>query len=152
MADFKVRGIFHPGVLVSDIDECKRLFIDTLGLKLRWEALNVTGPSKGMTGSDTQVMSVMFLYGDEGMELEIHSYIDPPGQPMDLQHHYQIGSFHFCVKVVGLEACVEAIEKLGYKTMTDINHGKYSNYVYFRGPDGMMIELTEGDMPDNPQK
>jgi len=44
MDGFTVHGVFQAGVLVTDIDECLRLFRDALGLKVVLEARNQIQP------------------------------------------------------------------------------------------------------------
>ena len=40
-----VRGVFQVGVLVTDIDECLRLFCDALGMQVVFEARNQIQPA-----------------------------------------------------------------------------------------------------------
>ena len=65
-------GVFQVGILVSDIDECLRLFCDTLGMEVVFEARNQIQPAKGLSGSEHQVMNVLMLHGEGGIDLEIH--------------------------------------------------------------------------------
>jgi len=147
MDNFKVHGVFQAGVLVTDVDECIRLFRDALGLKVTFEARNVLQPAKGLSGVDNQIMHVLMLRGEDGADLEIHQYVDPPAKQVPPMNHSDIGSMHFMLKVTGMEQIVKKVEELGYKMMTPIVKSKTLKdfkYAYFRGPDQMMIELQEG--------
>ena len=147
MENFKVQGLFQAGILVSDIEECLRLFRDALGLKVVFEARNQIQTAKGLSGVDNQIMNVLMLRGEDGVDLEIHQYVNPPAKPHSPMNHNDIGSAHFMLRVTGMEQVVEKIEELGYKMMTPIVETKSLvgfKYAYFRGPDGIMVELQEG--------
>lgn len=147
MEKFKVQGLFQAGVLVSDVDECKQLFCDIFGMKVVLDARNQIQPAKGLSGVDNQIMNVLILKGDEGVDLEIHQYVDPLAKPHPAMNHNDIGSMHFMLKVTGIEAVILKVEELGYKAMTPVVERSGFKYAYFRGPDGMMIELQEGSYP-----
>ena len=144
---FTVHGVFQVGVLVTDVDECLRLFRDTLGLKVVFEARNQIQTAKGLSGVDNQVMNVLMLRGEGGVDLEIHQYVDPPAKQHSPMNHNDIGSMHFMLRVTGIEHVVEKIEELGYKMMTPVVSSESLpgfKYAYFRGPNDMMVELQEG--------
>ena len=146
-----VRGVFQVGVLVTDIDECLRLFRDALGMQVVFEARNQIQPAKGLSGVDGQVMDVLMLHGEGGVDLEIHRYVDPAGVPRPPMQHNEIGSMHFMLRVQDMQAVVDKVTALGYSMMTPIVESEKVpgfKYAYFRGPDGMMVELHEGDLPE----
>jgi len=147
MEKFKVHGLFQVGVLIRDVDECLLLFRDALRLNLVFEAKNQVQTAKGLSGVDNQIMNVLMLRGDEGVDLEIHQYVDPLAIERPPMNHNDICSMHFMLKVTGIEEVVKKVEELGYKMMTQVVESKASagfKYAYFRGPDGMMVELQEG--------
>lgn len=147
MENCKVHGLFQAGILVTDIDECLRLFRDALGLKVVFEARNQIQTAKGLSGIDNQIMNVLMLRGEDGVDLEIHQYVDPPAKPRLPMNHNDIGSTHFMLRVSGMQEVVKKIEELGYKMMTPIVESKSIagfKYAYFRGPDDIMVELQEG--------
>lgn len=49
------KGVFQVGIMVSDIDECIRLFCDTLGMKVVFDARNQIQPAQGLSGVEKQV-------------------------------------------------------------------------------------------------
>ena len=57
-------GVFQVGILVSDIDECLRLFVDTLGMEVVFEARNRIQPAQGLSGVENQIMNVLMLHGE----------------------------------------------------------------------------------------
>jgi len=147
LEDFKIHGLFQAGVLVRDVDECLRLFRDGLGLRVILDARNQVQTAKGLSGVDRQLMNVLMLRGEQGVDLEIHQYVDPPAKDAPPMHHNEIGSMHFMLRVTGIEGVVKKIEALGYKMMTPVVESKVRpgfKYAYFRGPDEMMVELQEG--------
>lgn len=147
MPDFKVHGVFQTGVLVTDVDESLRLFRDALGLNVVFEARNQIQTAKGLSGVDHQIMTVLMLRGESGTDLEIHQYVEPLAKPRPPMNHSDIGSMHFMLRVTGIEQVAQKVEELGYQMMTPIVESKSLpgfKYAYFRGPDGMMVELQEG--------
>ena len=143
-------GVFQVGVMVSDIDECLRLFVDTLGMEVVFDARNQIQPAQGLSGTENQLMNVLMLHGKDGVDLEIHQYIDPPARPCPPMHHNDLGSMHFMLKVDDIHAVCEKVQTLGYELMNPIVESKHIpgfKFTYFRGPDGVMIELHEGEVP-----
>lgn len=147
MSEKLTEGVFQVGVMVSDIDECIRLFHGALGMDIVFEARNVPQREKGLTGVDLAVMDVLMLHGEDGVDLEIHRYVDPPAVPTPPLNHNQIGSMHFMLRCKDIGKVVERVTALGYKFMIPVVESPHIpgfKYTYFRGPDGMMVELHEG--------
>lgn len=143
-------GVFQVGILVSDIDECLRLFVDTLGMEVVFEARNRIQPAQGLSGVENQIMNVLMLHGEGGVDLEIHQYVDPPARPCPPMNHNDLGSMHFMLKVRDIEETVEKIQALGYKLMNPVVESSRIpgfKFTYFRGPDDVMIELHQGEVP-----
>ena len=146
----KTFGVFQVGIMVSDIDECLRLFADTLGMEVVFDARNQIQPAQGLSGTENQLMNVLMLHGEGGVDLEIHQYIDPPARPCPPMNHNDLGSMHFMLKVDDIHAVCEKVQALGYELMNPIVESKHIpgfKFTYFRGPDGVMVELHEGEVP-----
>ena len=56
-------GVFQVGIMVHDIDECLKLFVDALGMEVVFEARNQIQPAQGLSGTEQQVMNVLMLHG-----------------------------------------------------------------------------------------
>ena len=143
------KGVFQVGIMVHDIDECLRLFCDTLGMKVVFEARNQIQPAQGLSGCTNQLMHCLMLHGEGGIDLEIHQYVDPPARPCLPMDHNDLGSMHFMLRVDDIEAVVAKIQALGYELMNPIvesSHIPGFKFTYFRGPEGVMIELHEGEI------
>lgn len=143
-------GVFQVGILVSDIDECLRLFVDTLGMEVVFEARNQLQPARGLSGVENQLMNVLMLHGEGGVDLEIHQYVDPPAKPCPPMNHNDLGSMHFLLKVRDMDETVEKIQALGYRLMNPVVESSRIpgfKFTYFRGPDDVMIELHQGEVP-----
>ncbi len=57
-------GVFQVGILVSDMDECLRLFVDTLGMEVVFEARNQIQLAQGLSGVEHQLMNVLMFHGE----------------------------------------------------------------------------------------
>ena len=143
------KGVFQVGIMVSDIDECIRLFCDTLGMRVVFDARNQIQPAQGLSGVEKQVMNCLMLHGEGGVDLEIHQYIDPPAKPCPPMNHNDLGSMHFMLRVDDIEAVAEKVQALGYELMNPIVESAHIpgfKFTYFRGPEGVMVELHEGEV------
>lgn len=143
-------GVFQVGILVSDIDECLKLFVDTLGMEVVFDARNQIQPAQGLSGVENQRMNVLMLHGEGGVDLEIHQYVDPPAKPCPPMNHNDLGSMHFMLKVRDMDETVNKIQALGYELMNPVVESAHIpgfKFTYFRGPDGVMIELHQGEVP-----
>lgn len=143
-------GVFQVGILVSDIDECLRLFVDAMGMEVVFEARNQIQPAQGLSGVKNQLMNVLMLHGEGGVDLEIHQYVDPPAKPCPPMNHNDLGSMHFMLKVKDMDETVKKIQALGYELMNPVVKSARIpgfKFTYFRGPDGVMIELHQGEVP-----
>lgn len=142
-------GVFQVGIMVHDIEECMRLFCDTLGMRVVFDARNQVQPAQGLSGVTNQVMDCLMLHGEGGVDLEIHRYTDPPAVKREPMNHNDLGSMHFMLRVDDIEAVCEKVQALGYKLMNPIVESKNIKgfkFTYFRGPEGVMIELHEGEV------
>lgn len=99
-------------------DECLKLFCDVLGMRVVFEARNQVQTAKGLSGVDGQIMDVLMLHGEEGVDLEIHRYADPAGVPRPPMNHNEIGSMHFMMRVEDMDTVIAEVEALGYEMMT----------------------------------
>ena len=143
-------GVFQVGILVSDIDACLRLFVDALGMEVVFEVRNRIQPARGLSGVENQIMNVLMLHGEGGVDLEIHQYVDPAARPCPPMNHNDLGSMHFMLKVRDIDETVEKIQALGYKLMNPVVESSRIpgfKFTYFRGPDDVMIELHQGEVP-----
>ena len=143
-------GVFQVGIMVHDIDECLKLFVDALGMEVVFEARNQIQPAQGLSGTEQQVMNVLMLHGEGGVDLEIHQYVDPPAKPCPPMNHNDLGSMHFMLRVDDIYAVCEKVQALGYELMNPVVESKHVpgfKFTYFRGPDGVMVELHEGEVP-----
>lgn len=143
------KGVFQVGIMVHDIDECLKLFCDTLGMKVVFEARNQIQPAHGLSGCGNQLMHCLMIHGEDGVDLEIHQYIDPLAQPCKPMNHNDLGSMHFMLRVDDIEVVTEKVQALGYELMNPIVESSRIpgfKFTYFRGPEGVMIELHEGEV------
>lgn len=146
----KTFGVFQVGIMVSDIDKALSLFVDALGMKVVFEARNQIQPAQGLSGLEKQIMNVLMLHGEDGVDLEIHQYVDPPAKPCPPMNHNDLGSMHFMLRVDDIYAVCDKVKALGYELMNPVvesQHIKGFKFTYFRGPDGVMVELHEGEVP-----
>lgn len=148
-----MRGIFHTGITVSDLDKSIEFYRDVLGLKL------TTGPTEVFEGDElaeglgvpeAKLRLAVFQIGDD--QAELLQYLSPPSpseQPMPAN---TLGAMHLAFHVDDIYTAVEQLEAQGVTFLTGpnvITEGALAGWkwVYFKDPDGITLELIEYNKP-----
>jgi catechol 2,3-dioxygenase-like lactoylglutathione lyase family enzyme len=118
---FKTESMDHVALAVSDLEASERWYAETLGLERRFEEA-WSGPPVMMCVGET---CVALFRAREG---------EPLGTEKGLRH------VAFRVDRPNFEACKEGLGAKGLE-FSEADHG-VSQSVYFRDPDGYLIEVT----------
>jgi catechol 2,3-dioxygenase-like lactoylglutathione lyase family enzyme len=129
-----IKGLHHNAYRCRDSEETRRFYEDFLGLPLA-DAF-VIGETK--TGRDASVLHTFFEMGD-GSFL---AFFEVPGKPFDFkpQHDFDL---HIALEVDDntLHSMFERGKASGIETRGIADHG-FIQSIYFRDPNGYVIELT----------
>lgn len=140
-----IEGLHHNAYRCRDSEETRRFYEDFLGLRLAG-ALEI---SETKTGRRTHVLHTFYEMGD-GSYL---AFFDAPGQQFEFkdQHDYDL---HIALEVdwPTLERVRAKGKAEGREVRGIIDHG-FIHSIYFRDPNGYVIELTckaghHGEMMD----
>ena len=129
-----IKGLHHSAYRCRDAEETRRFYEDFLGLPLV-KAFEI---SETKTGRETKVIHVFFQMGD-GSFL---AFFEAPSDPFDFkdQHDYDL---HIALEVdeKTLHEMFDKGKSSGVETRGIADHG-FIESIYFRDPNGYVIELT----------
>ena len=129
-----IKGLHHNAYRCRDSEETRRFYEDFLGLPLA-DAFEI---QETKTGRETSVLHSFYRMGD-GSFL---AFFEAPGSPFEFkdQHDYDL---HIALEVdaATLEAMFAKGKAAGVETRGITDHG-FIRSIYFRDPNGYVIELT----------
>ena len=129
-----IKGLHHNAYRCRDSEETRRFYEDFLGLPLA-SALAI---ETTRTGRGANVLHTFYEMGD-GSYL---AFFEAPDQPFEFkpQHDFDL---HIALEVdrATLEQMLARGKKAGIETRGVSDHG-FIDSVYFRDPNGYVIELT----------
>ncbi len=129
-----IKGLHHNAYRCRDSEETRRFYEDFLGLPLA-NALDI---SETKTGRKTEVLHTFYEMGD-GSFL---AFFEAPDMPFDFrtQHDFDL---HIALEVEEptLREMFARGKASGIETRGIIDHG-FIHSIYFRDPNGYVIELT----------
>ena len=129
-----IKGLHHNAYRCKDSEETRQFYQDFLGLKFK----NAFEIETTQTGRETSVLHSFYEMAD-GSSL---AFFEAPDQPFEFkkQHDFDL-HIAFEVNLKDLKSYYEKGIKLGIETRGIIDHG-FIKSIYFRDPNGYVIELT----------
>jgi catechol 2,3-dioxygenase-like lactoylglutathione lyase family enzyme len=144
-----VRGIYHAGLTVSDIERSIAFYRDVLGLELAWRQESDTPYIAQLTGLPGTHLKVAYLKpaGADGPFIELLQYLAPAGTAVDTTPNNP-GTAHVCFFVEDLQASYRDLSERGVRFVSEpiqIAAGvhKGSSTVYAKDPDGITLEFFQ---------
>lgn len=126
----RLGGVRETALYVDDLERAENFYRDTLGLKKlagdeRFCALDVGGAS----------VLLLFARGGSAEQTRLEGGVIPG--------HDGAGPLHvgFSVAVDGLRAWEHRLAESGVKVLSEVNWPRGGRSVYFRDPDGHLLEL-----------
>lgn len=150
----KVTRAPHTGITVPSLARSLALFHDTLGLPLVRTA-ELTPPLSGVTGHANATIHIAILALPGGHQIELLEYVEPADRRVYKPRSADIGSWHLCLSVNGIDAAVAVVAAHGYAPVGEtqtITAGPSSGtrVCYVRSvDDGITIEFFE-ETPSGP--
>jgi catechol 2,3-dioxygenase-like lactoylglutathione lyase family enzyme len=141
----KIQRIDHIGVVVNDLVAVKEFFLD-LGFTLQGEAEEQSELLDKVMGFKNAKSQVVFLQAPNGqITLELSKILQPAVQP-ELHENfiYSPGIRHLAFVVDDIESMVAMVKQKGCEVFVDVyNYKDIFKLCYFRGPEGIILELAE---------
>ena len=129
-----IKKLHHNAYRCRDSEETRKFYEDFLGLPL----VNAFGISESKSGRKTNALHSFYAL-DDGSCL---AFFEVPDQPFEFkeQHDYDL---HIALEVSrkDLDAMFEKGKRAGLETRGISDHG-FIDSIYFRDPNGYVIELT----------
>ena len=130
-----IKGLHHNAYRCRDSEETRKFYEDFLGLPL----VNAFKIDTTMTGRKTAGVLHSFFQLDDGSAL---AFFEAPDMPFEFKEQHDF-DLH-----IALEVEPEALEKMFAKAKAEgrevrgISDHKFIRSIYFRDPNGYVIELT----------
>jgi len=145
---FKIGGIHHASFTVSDMEKSLPFYRDVLGFDVISDSAETGAAFKGpevdnLTGCPGSELRIIFLRANEDM-LELIEYI-PKGKKLEENQASDTGSAHICLKTENIQALYKKLSDYGARIHFPPQNLGGVDVMYFRDPDGIIIESMQGD-------
>jgi len=142
-----ITGIHHACFTVRDLKRSIAFYRGILGMEVLWDSVEAGIKYKGersdkVTGCPGTEQHLVYL-GVGGGILELVEYT-PPGKPLENNKASDVGAAHVCFKTDDIHALYEKLLANGYQAHCHPQQGPSQLVMYFRDPDGIILEAIEG--------
>jgi catechol 2,3-dioxygenase-like lactoylglutathione lyase family enzyme len=143
-----INGIHHASFTVSNMERSVVFYRDVLGMEVLWDSVQAGAPFKGpvadnLTNCPGTELHIVFLKTNGDM-LELVQYT-PTGKTLEGNRASDTGSSHVCLKTDNIQALYRKLSEKGVKLHCDPQSLGGVEVMYFRDPDGIIIEAMQGD-------
>lgn len=146
-----VTRIHHTSFTVSDMDRSIAFYCDLLGMELvvdlRTAGQSYKGPVAdritGCPGTEQQIAFVAV----GGNQIELVQYT-PTGKPQVGNKPSDTGSAHVCFMTDDVQRLYDKLKANGVKIHCEPQDLGFVKVIYFRDPDGIVLEAMEGNPPN----
>ncbi len=145
---FKINGLQHTSFTVSDMARSLAFYRDVLELEVVSDSVEAGVTFKGpeldnLTGCPGSELHIVFLKINEDM-LELIQYT-PKGKALEGNKASDTGSAHICLETENIQALHKKLSENGVKIHFPPQSMGGVDVMYFRDPDGIIIESMQGD-------
>ena len=141
--------ILHVGITVSDIDRSIDFYKNILGLKLESRTFMEGESTDILFGGKNMRAELAYLNGGDNINcppVEIICFSKNPCESQESRLH-QTSISEICFEVDDIFSEYERLRKLGVEFISEpqefLIDGVKSKAVYFKDPDGIILELAE---------
>jgi glyoxylase I family protein len=147
-----IRGFFHGGIAVSDMEASLRFYRDTLGLEVQFDVtLGAREYVRAVMGMDMTDARVVYLRvpGSEGVFVELLEYHGTDARPTPRPRAWDPGTGHLCFHVSDAAALHARALAAGYRSRSrgaieiPVGPNKGGRAADLIDPDGYHIELFQ---------
>jgi catechol 2,3-dioxygenase-like lactoylglutathione lyase family enzyme len=142
-----VSFIHHAAFTVSNMGRSIAFYRDMLGMEVLWDSVKEGIRYKGpvcdkITGCPGTEQRIVYL-GIGGSFLELVEYT-PTGKTLEGHKASDIGASHICFKTDDINALYEKLLANHVQVHCSPQEGISNLIMYFRDPDGIILEVIEG--------
>jgi len=140
-----ITNVHHGGIIVSDMEKSLSFYRDLLGCEMISKDIVFGENIDKIVGLKNARMEIVNLrVGQSDDVLELLQYFNPPSKSFspDSQAN-DIGIGHICFKVYDMDKAYKYLSEKGVKffSVPQVNQDGKTTSVYFRDPDGIILEL-----------
>ena len=145
-----VTGVFHPVIVVSDMQNALGFYRDLLGLRITFDQIHDPEMAQQLTGYVRPDVRAVVLEAPDGTEIELAEFRRPRGRTRASYEWADAGINSVTFRVADLAGLVANLSEAGIRFMSEIvtqelDDGAKVKVVYCYGPDDVVITL--GEMP-----
>ncbi len=142
-----ISAIHHASFTVSNMERSVAFYRDILGMEVLWDSIEAGVIYKGevsdrITGCPGTEQHIVYM-GIGGDFLELVEYT-PRGKELVDNKASDTGAAHVCFKTDNIEALYEKLLSNQVVVHCSPQKGISNLVMYFRDPDGMILEAIEG--------
>jgi len=142
-----VSFIHHAAFTVSNMERSIGFYRDILGMEVLWDSVQAGVKYKGpvcdkITGCPETEQRVVYM-GIGGSFLELVEYT-PTGKALENHRASDVGASHVCFKTDDINALYEKLLANNAQMHCSPQEGISNLIMYFRDPDGIILEVIEG--------
>ncbi len=143
-----ISDIHHVSFTVRDMERSLAFYRDILGLKVVWDSAQAGVEFKGtisdnLTGCPGRELHIVFL-GIQERLVELVQY-RPTGKALVGNLASDTGSAHVCFKTENIQELHEKLLASGVRLHCEPQNLGGVQVMYFRDPDGIIVEAMQGD-------
>ena len=149
-----LESIDHINLVVADLERMAAFYGKVLGL-VETKRATISGEWIGrVVGLEAVTAEVIYLDPPSGPRVELIRYVEPDGaRPQGLGLSNTHGLRHLAFRVADIDAAVRSLRDAGIEILSDVQTvpeaqvtyegGVRKQLVYFRDPEGNLLELCE---------
>lgn len=149
-----LKGIDHVNLVVDNIQAMTRFYTQVLGLKIAKE-VTIEGPWVQQVVNLPDVKAhVVYLEADQGPRIELIQYVNPIAKRAEgIDMANAPGIRHLAFRVEDIDEVTSNLQRAGLGTLSPVQQvpdtqvtytgGVRKRLVYFRDPEGNLLELCE---------
>ena len=141
-----ISGIHHASFTVSDMDRSIAFYRDILGMSVDWDSKKAGVEFKGevadrVTGCPGTEQRIVFLtIGGDRLELVEYT---PIGKALEDNQASDTGSAHVCFRTDDMQGLYDKLSAEGVRLHCYPQNNGRAIVIYFRDPDGIILEATQ---------
>jgi len=141
-----VKHFDHLTLVVRDLEKA-RTFFDILGFR-HVKTVVITGDEfaryMGVPGIEAEHVTLVLENAIPRTEIQLLHYLHPAVLPdPNIRNLSKVGMNHVCFAVEDLDAEMERLRAAGFTPRSDILEFHDRRLIFFDGPEGVTVELSE---------
>jgi len=140
-----MKNIRHFGIVVTDIEKSLEFYRDTLGFKIKIDALEEGKFIDAILGLKGVKVRTVKMAADDGNLIELLWYQSHKGKKIENKEIFDIGASHPAFTVENLDDEYKRLKEKGVKFIfsPQISPNGKAKVAFCYDPDGVPIELVE---------